>query len=183
MADQGEIAVAKKLGKAGLLLLGLMVLANTVLFAIAWQHKNDFLRIATAPPGCQQTWANVGNHVGLDSSENCAIRLWYNEQVAVIPGLMTSLSERGVALKGRAHCAYGVRHQARMAARAVMPSQFDVALLRLRDFYTYGDFDGPDFSELVDEKSDSATYKAIIASAQRTNKAVNEQCGIEQAKK
>jgi hypothetical protein len=59
-----------------------------------------------------------------------------------------------------------------------MSSRFEVALLRVRDLYTYGHFDGPEFAQLVGENPSSEKYDKVIESSQRTDATVNQECGV-----
>jgi hypothetical protein len=111
------------------------------------------------------------------------IRQWYTDQVAKIPELNAKWLEEGLSAEARAKRAYAVRHKARLDARAMMSSQTAVRALRARDRVKYGNPDGPSFEYLVKRNkakglTGDAVFEAIIGSARRTNKAVNDRLGV-----
>ncbi|MCI5125529.1 MAG: hypothetical protein D3925_13910, partial [Candidatus Electrothrix sp. AR5] len=76
---------------------------------------------------------------------NAEIRLWYNQQVVIIPTLTEQLIHEGASAKERAKLAYAIRHRARTYARLLMPDKDEVEMLRKRDMEKYGNPDGPTF--------------------------------------
>jgi hypothetical protein len=115
---------------------------------------------------------------------NCEIRVYYNQLVATIPARVASLQEEGASMERRARSAFTVRHNARVTTRAMMSRQEEVEELRARDMQKYGHPDGPTFEQLVEKGRakglpPDAVYQDIIDSAQRTDAAVNRECGIE----
>lgn len=99
---------------------------------------------------------------------NCEVRLWYEQQLGVLPDLDDRLMARQTPVEARALCAYEVRRQARLQARMQMDSTLDVMRLRLRDLLKYGHPDGPGFDQLLRVNGDKANpYEAIVASARQ----------------
>ena len=83
----------------------------------------------------------------------------------------------------RAEEAWRIRHDARVAARAMMANPVEVELLRQRDIAEYGNADGPTFESLVAKLKEEglerdAVYEAIIDGSYRTNTGVNRRLGI-----
>ncbi len=118
---------------------------------------------------------------------DCDIRIYYNRLVAEIPARDATLIQEGKSAEERAHAAYEARHNARITARAMMESAAEVEALRARDQEKYGNPDGPTFEQLVKKNRDKglegdAVFEAIIASSQRTDESVNEECGIESSR-
>lgn len=117
-----------------------------------------------------------GFESGPQSTDNEAIRQWYETMVAEIPAMEQSWRQAGVDVAQRARCAFTIRHLARLRARAAMPDKSQVAALQQRDLAKYGHPDGPTFCWLVVKncrsgKSGEAVYEAIIESAAQTNPA------------
>lgn len=110
---------------------------------------------------------------------NADIRKWYNDKVNTIPELDKKWAAEGVPLEERARRAVAIRHDARLEARKMMSSPLEVAMLRARDFFTYGSIHGPSFDQLV-KKAEAkglqgdAVWKELIGSANRTNQTVNQ---------
>jgi hypothetical protein len=97
----------------------------------------------------------------------------YLDQVGQIAELDATWEADGVALDVRAHRAYDIRHNARLATRE-QQSPGDAAALEVRDTTVYGDPDGPSFDALVarlqgEGLSLDDVYRRIIGSSQRTN--------------
>jgi hypothetical protein len=114
---------------------------------------------------------------------NADIRLWYNNQVVIIPALTGQLSREGASAKERAELAYAIRHRARIYARLLMPDKEEVEVLRKRDMGKYGNPDGPTFEYLVEKNQQKgltgdAIYEAIVESSGRTNAEYNARFGI-----
>ena len=57
-----------------------------------------------------------------------------------------------------------------------MPSAIEVDLLRVRDVFHYGHFDGPEFTQLAGKNPDEAAYQQVMMSAAKTDEQVNEVC-------
>lgn len=109
---------------------------------------------------------------------NAEIRKWYLEQVAQIPELNEQWLAQGLTAKERAKKSWQIRHDARLAGRAMMTDTEEVELLQARDIAEYGNQDGPTFEFLVEEWREAglkgnAIYVAIIEGARRTNTGVN----------
>lgn len=114
---------------------------------------------------------------------NCEIRIYYNKLVSEIAAQDEASKQAGKSLEERAHAAFDIRHNARITARAMMANEAEVEQLRERDREKYGNPDGPTFDILVEKNrakglSGDDIYTSIIASSQRTDTKVNEECGI-----
>ncbi len=114
---------------------------------------------------------------------NAEIREWYLEHVGRIPELNKQWLAQGLSARGRAQAAWGIRHEARLAARALMADPVEVELLRARDMAIYGDPDGPAFEFLVEVLKEAgfeeqALYEAIIEGSYRTDAQVNRRLGL-----
>jgi hypothetical protein len=110
------------------------------------------------------------------------IRQWYLDQVATLGPLNEKWLAEGLDAEERARRAYAIRHDARIEARDMMQSWTAVLALRMRDRVKYGNPNGPTFEYLVDKNKakgleGDAVYEAIVGSARRTNRAVNERHG------
>lgn len=117
------------------------------------------------------------------SYTNRDIRILYVARVAEIAAENEGWKAEGLGPAERARKAFGVRHEARKIARALMRDQAEVEALRVRDREQYGDPDGPTFESLLEKNrgkglAEDEAYEAIIESAQRTNAAVNESMGL-----
>lgn len=114
---------------------------------------------------------------------NAEIRKWYLEQVAQIPELNEQWLAQGLLAKERAKKGWQIRHNARLAARAMMADPEEVEILQARDVAEYGNPDGPAFEFLVQEWREAglkgnAIYVAIIEGARRTNTGVSKKHGV-----
>ena len=114
---------------------------------------------------------------------NEEIRIHYNRVVATIGPADEQWKREGIGAEERARRASRIRHEARLLCRAMMSSAVEVELLGRRDQEKYGNPDGPTFEQLVESGrkkglSGDALYEGIIASAQRTDEAVNAAFGI-----
>src|SRR5262245_53104312 len=81
---------------------------------------------------------------------NEEVRAHYRELIGKIGPLGEQWKKEGLPAEERARRAYGIRHEARMLARAMMVSRAEVDLLRARDQEKYGNPDGPTFEQLVE---------------------------------
>ena len=100
-----------------------------------------------------------------------------------IPELNKQWLSQGLSVRERAEAAWSIRHEARLAARAMMADLVEVELLRARDIAEYGDPDGPTFEFLVERLKavgleGDAGYQAIIEGSYRTNAEVNRKLGL-----
>lgn len=116
---------------------------------------------------------------GAKPTTNADIRKWYLEKVGTIPELDRKWAAEGVPLEERARRAVAIRHDARMEARSMMSSTLEVAMLRARDFFTYGNINGPTFGQLVKKAEAKGlrgddVFKDLIGSSNRTNQTVNQ---------
>lgn len=114
---------------------------------------------------------------------NAEVRAHYLVLVAAIGPANEAWKREGLGAEERARRAYQVRHDARITCRAMMTDPHQITVLEQRDQEKYGHPDGPRFDELVAlERSHGLTgdavFEAIVASAQRTNSAVNEMVGL-----
>jgi hypothetical protein len=103
--------------------------------------------------------------------------------VSTIAGEDAKAKAQGLSPEARAHKAYQLRKDARLAARAMMKEPAAVEALRARDVAKYGDPDGPTFEWLVkhaEEKGHTGerAFEDIVESAQRTDQAINEKLGL-----
>jgi len=143
------------------------------LFTLAALHHSEPLSLNTLAPVCAQAVQQIHYPESSARVDDCAIRHWYNDQVKNIP---ETLHQQALPMSEEALCAYSLRHQMRMAARDVMPSGFEVSVLRVRDFFSYGHFDGPAFSQLAGAQPSEVSYHHIITSASKTDVQVNQVC-------
>lgn len=115
--------------------------------------------------------------------DNAEIRAVYLRLVAAIgPANARWIAER-LPAEDRARRAFQMRHDARLLTRAMMRDAAEVALLQRRDQDRYGHPDGPTFAWLVERErkkgeAGDAVFEAIVESAQRTDRAVNELFGV-----
>ncbi|MFD3511132.1 hypothetical protein [Nocardia sp. NPDC058666] len=111
------------------------------------------------------------------------IRVWYNDQQQKIPELNAQWKNEGVPLRERAQRAQGIRHEARLGARELMPEDA-VEDLRHRDASKYnGNPDGPTFDSLVAKNmaegyTGDAVYEQVIGSSTRTDSSFNKANGL-----
>jgi hypothetical protein len=115
---------------------------------------------------------------------NEEIRVYYNQVVSTIGPSNEQWKRDGLPAEERARRAFTIRHDARLACRAMMASSSDVEDLRKRDQEKYGQPDGPTFEQLVDSgkkkgAAGDAVYEGIIASAQKTDETYNRAFGIQ----
>lgn len=114
---------------------------------------------------------------------NAEIRAHYLVLVAAIGPANEAWKRDGLGAEERAHRAFQMRHDARVTCRAMMSDVRQITLLEQRDQEKYGHPDGPREGELVERErarglAGDAVFEAIVASAQRTNSAVNEMVGL-----
>ncbi len=114
---------------------------------------------------------------------NAEIRLWYNNQVVVIPSLNKGWIQDGLNAVDRARHAYEIRHNARINARLLMQNKTEVDALRKRDMKKYGNPEGPTFLHLVEKNCAKGLrgdeiYEEIIKSSYRTSPEYNKRFGI-----
>lgn len=115
--------------------------------------------------------------------ENGDVRAAYLQMVAAIGPANERWKQENVPAEERAKRAYQMRKDARLLARAMMKDPAEVELLRKRDLEKYGSPDGPSFDWLVERErkkglGGDAVWEAIVESAQRTDRAVNEVFGL-----
>jgi len=114
---------------------------------------------------------------------NGDIRAAYLQMVAAIGPANEAWKRESVPAEQRARRAFQMRHDARLLARAMMKDAAEVEALRERDEEKYGSPDGPMLDWLVARErkkglTGDAVWEAIVASAQQTNKHVNEAFGL-----
>lgn len=114
---------------------------------------------------------------------NAEIRKWYLTEVAVIHELNKQWLPQGLSANKRAKKAWRIRHEARLAARAMMADPEEVEMLEVSDTIEYGGPDGPTFEFLVRKCREAglkgnAVYEAIIEGSYRTNKGINKKFGL-----
>lgn len=102
-------------------------------------------------------------------------------------------------LEEKARTAYEIRHNARVKARDLMQKYLTLGLFRktclnIRDYFVYGNGDGPTFEGLIDtffkrnsdlkrETDMNAAYEKIIESSQSTNNIVDSWFGVSKKKR
>lgn len=114
---------------------------------------------------------------------NAEIRQWYLEQVSRIPELDRQWLRQGFTARERAAMAWGIRREARLRARSMMPDPAEAELLRQRDIAVYGEPDGPTFEFLVEKLTrvgleGDEIYEKIIEGASRTDTDINKSLGL-----
>lgn len=114
---------------------------------------------------------------------NGEIRAFYLRRVAAIAPADQQWKKEGLPAVERAHRAFQMRKDARLLTRAMMADRAEVAALGVRDQEKYGSPDGPTFEWLVAHEQQrghagDAVYEAIVESAQRTDRSVNEAFGL-----
>lgn len=163
------------------------------------RFRSTWIVAAALALGCARTGAPVelasgkplpessAQALGLKTSgiawTNAEIRAHYLVLVAAIGPADAAWKQQGLGAEERAHRAFQMRHDARVTSRAMMSDAREVAALEQRDQETYGHPDGPRFEELAARErakglSGDAVFEAIVASAQRTNKAMNNMYGL-----
>jgi hypothetical protein len=114
---------------------------------------------------------------------NGEIRAFYLRRVAAIAPADAQWKKESLSTVERAHRAFQMRKDARLLSRAMMAQPAEVEALRKRDQEKYGSPDGPTFEWLVAHEQEKgrtgdAVYEAIVESAQRTDRSVNEAFGL-----
>ena len=161
--------------KYAIILLSLALILSLALYTTAWIYPAAESPYDKVSQKCADAINNIAHTAFTDNQDNCTVRRWYLNTITHIPTLINNKNE---PLQQPALCAFNVRHQARITARTAMPD-YQVAALRLRDFFSYGEFDGPTFSQLVGSREAiAARFEKIILSSQRTNKWVDDSCVI-----
>lgn len=152
-----------------------------LLFITALQHTPNKPNLNGLTERCAQA-VTLLQQVSPSGNDHCAIRHWYKNTLKSIPHLLAQNNNsksnltKPSSIQQQALCAYTIRSQARLTARHAMP-ETEVALLRIRDLFTYGHFDGPEFEQLVNDKSNLA-YKKVIDSSQRSHTQVDQACNL-----
>ena len=157
---------------------GLLAVAFAVLLALLWRYQSPVTSLADLPGQCARALVAMRADAA-GGQARCAIRQWYLQQLTVIDALDGELARQGVGLDQRARCAYSIRHEARLEARARMPSHLALTLLRLRDLVTYGHPDGPSFESLLDPADLDGAYRRLIETAASTNARVDQSCELQ----
>ena len=166
----------KAVTKAGRRILVFLLALHGILLAAALMHQPTSIAAHDYAEACQPALQALAQGGDSGNASNCKIRAWYLKQVGEIPELIANIQADDGSIVAQAQCAFAVRHQSRITARAMMSSTLQVALLRIRDFYTYGHFDGPKFSQLVGDQPTNSDYEQVIVSASITDPDVNTQC-------
>lgn len=123
------------------------------------------------------------------------IRENYKKTISSIAKTIENIDD----LEEKARTAYEIRHNARLKARALMQKYLTLGLfkstcLNIRDYFVYGNSDGPTFESLIDtffkknrdlnrEKDMNAAYTKIIQSSQSTNNIVDSWFGVSKKKR
>jgi RHS repeat-associated protein len=103
----------------------------------------------------------------------------YKDGARQIAALADSLAKKGTPLQRIAEILSEERHKNRLAVRGKMSEWLDVAALKARDLFTYGNPDGPTFDWLVARArakglSGDDVWKYIIGSSSRTHAATDQ---------
>jgi hypothetical protein len=140
------------------------------------------------PPAADKPYPDASAEVGALRERgvawtNAEVRAFYVRKVSAIGPANERWKKEGLPSADRAQKAYQMRKDARLLARAMMTDAKDVETLRARDQAKYGSPDGPTFEWLLSHEqgkglSGDAAYEAIVESAQRTDRAVNEAFGL-----
>ncbi|MEP7343023.1 MAG: hypothetical protein ABI977_35170 [Acidobacteriota bacterium] len=109
---------------------------------------------------------------------NKEIRQWYLNRIAAIAELNETWIQQGHSAYDRARAAWRIRHENRLAARAMMLDSAETELLRVRDMAKYSNPDGPTFEQLIKQARNAGlegddAYEAIIVGSYRTNEGIN----------
>ena len=161
-------------------LLRLVLVALLVVGCRSGAPAGDAPGSEPSPTSAAQAEALKESGVAWDNAE---IRAFYLRTIATIAPSDDRWKRENVPAEERGRRAFQIRHDARMTARAMMKDPAEVELLRARDREKYGGPDGPSFDQLVAHEKEKglagdAVYEAIVASAQRTDGAVNEVFGL-----
>ena len=110
---------------------------------------------------------------------NSEIRSWYREQVEQIRRRDEEWIAERVSLRERASRAWRLRREARLQARSKMENAHEVAALRRRDEFKYGDPDGPSFEQALASAvakgfQGDAAFEDAIRAAVRTDPVTNQ---------
>ena len=159
------------------------VVAVAVFLSIGCGKPSAPVELATGKPLPQSSAQALGLKASGTAWSNAEVRAHYLVLVAAIGPANAHWVLDGVSAEERAHRAFQMRHDARVTCRAMMSDARELAALEQRDQEKYGHPDGPRFEELVAHEqakglSGDAVFEAIVASAQRTNSAVNEMYGL-----
>lgn len=156
-------------------ILGVCGLLLGTLFGAAWLHESEAIDYQSLTPPCDRAAYDI-SLVATKANDRCQSREWYVQHINNIAGVLTSMAGQGSDIQSQAMCAYSLRRQARLKARAMMSSDVEVSVLRVRDWLAYGHFDGPEFDQLLGDKVGTASYERIIRSAQASNERVDNYC-------
>lgn len=159
------------------------VVALVVFVALGCAKPGPPIELASGKPLPESSAQALGLKASGTAWTNAEIRAHYLVLVAAIEPANAHWRLDGISAEERAHRAFQMRHDARVTCRAMMSDAGEVAALEQRDQAKYGHPDGPRFEELVAHErakglTGDAVFEAIVASAQRTNSAVNEMYGL-----
>lgn len=158
-----------------LILLCTLVVGCSICLTLLWHYQSPMVTVQELPQVCE-VMLKQRMAAPTAKTSNCEARRWYLKMLGDLPAIDDSLKRQAIDLRGRSLCAYSLRRAARIGARAMMASQFDVVGLRLRDILKYGNPDGPSFTYLLGEKEESRDYEKIILSARRVSATANVVC-------
>lgn len=156
-----------------------LLISGTGFIVTALLWPNPILQTEDLPASCATIVTRIGRHQAPPTTDSCSIHHWYYQQLKRIPVQDSRLRNAGFALQERALCAYAIRFQAQMQVREQLPSIWKVFKLRMRDFYVYGSFHGPNFDHLLQgeiyiELTDY--YLRLIQKAQDNDPAIDKLC-------
>ena len=162
---------------------GIGALALALSLGVGCAKPGPPVELASGKPLPDSSARAIGLKTTGTTWTNAEIRAHYLVLVAAIGPANAAWTRDGLPAEERAHRAFRMRHDARLTCRAMMNDPRQVAALEQRDQEKYGHHDGPRFEELAAREKASgltgdAVFEAIVASAQRTNSAVNEMVGL-----
>ncbi|NRB43053.1 MAG: hypothetical protein HRU20_32065 [Pseudomonadales bacterium] len=169
--------------KKGAKWLSITLIAVCVMFfASALFLPNHFLIKDDVPKPCANAVVRLANMAFLETEEQskdiCLIRDRYYQQLEKIPQMDRKMRFARVPLNERAFCAFAIHHQSRMMVREQM-SLWPLMVLRLKDFYIYGNFHGPDFDHLLQGEIHihlNDYYERLITKAQDSDLTIDKMC-------
>jgi hypothetical protein len=159
------------------------VVALAVVVSLGCAKPSAPVELASGKPLPESSAQAIGLKASGTAWTNAEVRAHYLVLVAAIGPANAHWMLDGISAEERAHRAFQMRHDARLTCRAMMSDARELAALEQRDQAKYGHPDGPRFEELVAHEralglAGDAVFEAIVASAQRTNNAVNEMYGL-----
>lgn len=139
----------------------------------------------------------------LNNLSNYYIRVWYKAFISSLSQMNERWGNEGLNSQERACRCFEMRHEARIISRDFMSNKItgkiERKFLEARDYYVYGDKDGPTFDYLKkqqfynikqeyalknktinDDEILEQVFQAIIASSIVTNEVINRYAGLDE---